>query len=206
MGTVARRGREKELFRSKVLEAAKELIAESGYEELTIRKIAEKIEYSPMSIYGHFENKHDILLALAREGFLRLVKALPKPGSAEPLDLLRKAMLQYIAFGLKNQQEYEVLFLMRRARDGLQSRDASSEANIPNEAGGQTAFRVLLQYVDAGLEAGLLRGQRFEIAKVLWAGAHGCVSLQLTQPGFPFGPSRVFAQAVVDTLLAGVRA
>ncbi len=205
MGVRERQVRDKELFRSRILDAARELIREHGYEKLTIRKIADRIEYSPMSLYNHFADKDDILVALAREGFAKIGKALPKPGSGEPLAVLRKAMLQYVDFGLKHPDEYELVFMTRRSLEKSASSKISNEANIPDDAGGQNAFRRMLEYVDAAIAAGLVSGQRFELAKVLWAGIHGCVSLQITQLRFPFGPPKVFAEAVVDTLIAGIR-
>ena len=200
-----RQARDKANFRKSILDAARTLIQEDGYEKLTIRKIADRIEYSPMSLYNHFADKDEILIALAREGFAKIGKTLPKPGSGEPVAVLRNALLKYVDFGLKHPEEYELLFMTRRSSGGRSSAKASNEANIPDDAGGQTAFRRMLEYVDAALAAGVVAGERFELAKVLWAGIHGCVSLQITQTRFPFGPQKVFAEAVVDTLLAGIR-
>ena len=205
MGVRERQVRDKELFRSRILDAARDLIHENGYEKLTIRKIADRIEYSPMSLYNHFADKDDILVALAREGFAKIGKALPKPGSGDPLAVLRKAMLQYIDFGLKHPDEYELVFMTRRSSQSKPNLKASVEASIPNDAGGQTAFRRMLEYVDAALAANDITGERFQIAKVLWAGLHGCVSLQLTQIRFPFGPPKLYAEAVVDALIAGIQ-
>ena len=205
MGVRERQVRDKEVFRKKILDAARRLIHENGYENLTIRKIADRIEYSPMSLYNHFADKDDILIALAREGFAKIGKALPKPGSGEPIAVLRKAMLQYIDFGLKHPDEYELVFMTRRSSKTKPNPKISEESSIPNDAGGQAAFRRMLDYVDAALAVKAARGERFEISKVLWAGIHGCVSLQLTQVRFPFGPPKAFAEAVVDTLIAGIR-
>ncbi len=206
MGVRERQSRDKVLFRSRILDAARELIRESGYGKLTIRKIADRIEYSPMSLYTHFADKHDILVALAQEGFAKLGKALPKPGSGEPLAVLRKAMLQYVDFGLKHPDEYGLVFMTRRSIERTPNPKASAEPNIPDDAGGQVAFRRMLEYVDAAITINAVSGERFELAKVLWAGIHGCVSLQLTQLGFPFGPPKLFAEAVVDALIAGIHA
>ncbi len=205
MGVRERQTRDKEAFRSRILDAARHLIQENGYEKLTIRKIADRIEYSPMSLYNHFADKDDILIALAREGFVKLGKALPRPGSGEPLTVLRKAMLQYIDFGLKHADEYELVFMTRRAIRTKPTNKASAESNIPNDAGGQSAFQRMLSYVDDALAAKSVVGERFEVAKVLWAGIHGCVSLQVTQTAFPFGPPRLFAELLVDTLINGIR-
>ena len=206
MGVHERQLRDKEIFRKRILDAARDLIGEGGYDKLTIRKIADRIEYSPMSLYNHFADKHDILAALAREGFASLGKALPKPGSGEPLAVLRKALLQYIEFGLKNPDEYELVFMTRRASGSTRSLGPSTEENIPDGAGGQTAFRRMLEYIDAALAAGQVAGERFTLAKILWAGIHGCVALQLTQTGFPFGQPKLFAADVVETLIKGIRA
>ena len=205
MGVRERQTRDKELFRSRILDAARQLIQENGYAKLTIRKIADRIVYSPMSLYNHFADKDDILIALAREGFSKLGKALPKPGSGEPLAVLRKAMLQYIDFGLKHADEYQLVFMTRRAIRSEPSTKSSAELNIPNESDGQGAFRRMLDYVDAALGTKAVTGNRFEVAKVLWAGIHGCVSLQLTQTSFPFGPQKLFAETLVDTLISGIR-
>ncbi len=204
MGVRERQARDKALFRSKILDAARELIRENGYHNLTIRKIADRIEYAPMSLYNHFADKDDILIALAREGFAKLGKALPKPGAGEPLATLRIAMLQYIEFGLKHPDEYQLVFMTRRPSLGKANPAASTEENIPNDAGGQIAFRRMLDYVDSALESSAIMADHFEVAKILWAGIHGCVSVQITQLRFPFGPPKRFAEAVVDTLIRGI--
>ncbi len=206
MGVRERQLRDKELFRKRILDAARELIGEHGYEKLTIRKIADRIEYSPMALYSHFADKHDILTALAREGFAKLGKVLPKPDSGPPLPLLREALLKYIEFGLKHPDEYELVFMTRRSAEPKRGVEPTDEEHIPDAAGGRSAFRRMLDYVDAVLAEKLIAGERFEIATVLWAGIHGCVSLQLTQTGFPFGEPQQFAAAVVDALIAGLSA
>ena len=204
MGVRERQARDKELLRKSILDAARELIRESGYEKLTIRKIAAKIEYSPMALYNHFSDKDEILIALAREGFAKIGKALPKPGSDTPIAVLRRALLQYIDFGLEHPEEYALVFMTRRSSREKPVQTTSTEENVPDHAGGQAAVRQMLVFVDAALAAKAIQGERFEIAKVLWAGVHGCVSLQITQARFPFGPPKLFAKLVVNTLLRGI--
>lgn len=76
MGTRERREREKETLKLRILEAAKELFAEDGYQNVTIRRIAEKIEYSLPTIYEHFKNKAEILLQIYyQSGQMLLEKA-----------------------------------------------------------------------------------------------------------------------------------
>ena len=79
MGTRERREREKEELRAQILDAARELFAEEGYDAVTMRKIAEQIEYSPTAIYFHFKDKHAVLMReLCDEDFLRLAARVPE--------------------------------------------------------------------------------------------------------------------------------
>src|SRR6266704_4086409 len=72
MGIKQRREREKQEVRQAILTAAREIARQEGWQSVTIRKVAERIEYSPPTIYEYFENKEDILLELLRESFERL--------------------------------------------------------------------------------------------------------------------------------------
>ena len=81
MGVIERREREKEEVRRKILDAARELFASEGYERVTMRRIADAIEYSPTTIYNHFEDKDDLVHALCEEDFGRLLGA---PAAAPP--------------------------------------------------------------------------------------------------------------------------
>ena len=69
MGVKERQSRQKEAVGRAILDAARELFVAQGYQNVSIRKIAEKIEYSPAAIYSYFPSKDDIFFALAEEGF-----------------------------------------------------------------------------------------------------------------------------------------
>ena len=69
MGTTERRARAKQLLRGEILDAARELFIKHGYENVSMRKIAEKIEYSPTTIYLYFHDKSEILHTLCEETF-----------------------------------------------------------------------------------------------------------------------------------------
>src|ERR1051325_3421242 len=69
MGIKERHERDRETVRRAILDAARGLFVSEGYRNVSIRKIAEKIEYSPAAIYGYFPRKDDIFYALAEEGF-----------------------------------------------------------------------------------------------------------------------------------------
>ena len=72
MGVLERREREREEVRRKILTSARDLFATEGYDRITMRRIAEAIEYSATTIYNHFEDKDDLVHALCQEDFDRL--------------------------------------------------------------------------------------------------------------------------------------
>ena len=69
MGIKERQDRERHAVRESILDAARELFTTEGYRNVSIRKIADRIEYSPAAIYSYFASKDDIYFALAEEGF-----------------------------------------------------------------------------------------------------------------------------------------
>ena len=76
MGIVERKEREKEDMRRLILNAARKLFLEQGYEKTSIRNIADAIEYSPATIYLYYKDKNELLFALHEEAFLKLMEEL----------------------------------------------------------------------------------------------------------------------------------
>src|SRR3954452_13842303 len=109
MGIKERHERDREAVRRAILDAARELFTADGYQEVSIRKIAERIEYSPAAIYSYFPSKDDIFYALAEEGF-RLLFSFggPAPDGADPLEEVRWMFWQYYEFS-KRHPEYFAL-------------------------------------------------------------------------------------------------
>src|ERR1041384_6370662 len=104
MGIKERQERDREAVRRGILDAARELFVCEGYRNVSIRKIAEKIEYSPAAIYGYFPSKDDIFYALAEEGF-RLLHAGDDPDhldtalrNLEPLDRIKTILWHLYEF------------------------------------------------------------------------------------------------------------
>ena len=74
MGVKERRARQKEGVREEILDAARTLFVKEGYEHVSIRKIAEKVEYAPGTIYLYFHDKAEILDRICEETFSKLAK------------------------------------------------------------------------------------------------------------------------------------
>lgn len=193
-----RKERYRSELRAETLSAARELIQEVGYEGLSLRKLAKRMECSPMALYSYFADKQALLIALALEGFEKLAKRFNSTVSRNPLNALRKILLDYIAYAEENPFEYRILFLsvqtigeLKQTRQDLQERNP--------------AFGALFKRVQACIEAGVLHGDAFAVSTVLWTGAHGAASLLITAKNFPFGSRQQYGEEVVATILSGAQ-
>src|SRR5438128_10701383 len=100
MGIIERREREREEIRRKILDAAHELFATEGYDHVTMRRIAEAIEYSPTTIYLHFKDKDELVHELCQEDFAKLLAELSRQKPpADPKDALVQPGRGYPRYG-----------------------------------------------------------------------------------------------------------
>lgn len=112
MGITERRLRQKEEVRSSILTTAWQMVKEEGWQSLSIRKIADAIEYSIPVIYDHFQNKEAIVLEFAKEGFKLLSKRIykAKEKSDDPAEQLRAMADAYWNFAFKNKEYYQLMY------------------------------------------------------------------------------------------------
>src|SRR5204862_2974937 len=97
MGIKERQERDREAVRRAILDAARDLFVNEGYTNVSIRKIAERIEYSPAAVYSYFASKDDIFFALAEEGF-QLLGRMPVAADSDPLEGLRRGFRRLYEF------------------------------------------------------------------------------------------------------------
>jgi AcrR family transcriptional regulator len=117
MGIKERQERDREAVGRAILDAARDLFTSEGYQQVSIRKIAERIEYSPAAIYGYFPSKDDIFFALAEEGF----RLLGDPATSThvaldtlaPLDRLRAIFRHFYTFSREHPQYFALMFVDR---------------------------------------------------------------------------------------------
>jgi AcrR family transcriptional regulator len=112
MGIAERKLRQREEVRSSILQAASTIVAQEGWQALSIRKIAEAIEYSVPVIYDHFASKEDILLELTKQGFQHLNNDLlkAKKRSTDPEKQLEAMAHAYWEFAFENKAQYQVMY------------------------------------------------------------------------------------------------
>src|SRR4051794_8417538 len=118
MGIKERQERDREAVGRSILDAARELFTAEGYQNVSIRKIAERIEYSPAAIYSYFPSKDDIFFALADEGF-HLLGSPREPDDAarvkalSPLERVRAIFWHFYEFSLEHPQYFALMFVDR---------------------------------------------------------------------------------------------
>jgi AcrR family transcriptional regulator len=199
VGVIERREREKEEVRRKILTAARDLFASEGYERITMRRIADVIEYSATTIYNHFEDKDDLVHALCQEDFGRLFHHLQQtPPPADPVEAVRQLGLAYARFGTSYPNHYRFMFMTPGKFESLGDKDRSP---------GEQAFGLLHAAVTAAIEGGYFRSADVDtVAQVLWASMHGAIALIITLqpqhwPHAPAAPDLV--EQVVDATIRG---
>jgi AcrR family transcriptional regulator len=114
MGISERKDRERQAITASILDAARELFVAEGYHNVSIRKIAEKIEYSPAAIYSYYASKDDIFLALADEGFHRLdAKVKSAMVTDHPLETVRSCWYAFYEFSKEQPEYFDLMFVDR---------------------------------------------------------------------------------------------
>ncbi|MFC3199830.1 TetR/AcrR family transcriptional regulator [Parapedobacter deserti] len=109
-----RRIREKEAMRANILTTAWQIVKDEGWQSLSIRKIADAIQYSVPVIYDYFENKEAILLEFGKQGFELVIKKLTaaKASTNDPSEQLKAMADAYWAFAFKNKEYYQLMWGM----------------------------------------------------------------------------------------------
>ena len=201
MGVKERRAREKEQLQQQILVAARELFVNEGYENVSMRKIADKIEYSPTTIYLYFKDKADLLDSVCQETLLSLLNTLDelKKDKSDPVETLRKSGRVYVAFGLKYPQDYKLTFVIRpQFQKGLGLQEGSI---------GEKVFNYLREMVAECIQQQIFRQVDIETtSQVMWSAVHGITLLLIDFPDFPWTEKDTLINTVIDTTIEGLKA
>jgi AcrR family transcriptional regulator len=180
MGTAERREREREQLRSRIVEAARDILSEQGLAALSMRAIAERIEYSPATIYLYFKDKNELEREVVREGFALLWDRTKEtlaalPGGSNALEQYAAMGRAYVRFALENTAYFRVMFeLPGGAR--FESEDCPG-----GEHGEGSGFSMAVDLVNAAAREGLVDVTNAERTAVTgWALLHGLTSLYLS--------------------------
>lgn len=198
MGSKARREREKAALKREILNAARDLFVRDGYENVSMRRIAEKIDYSPTTVYLHFIDKADLLFHICEDAFAKLVAQGDKllAHKIDPLTKLKMFGRAYIEFGLKHPGYYKLTFMVQHEQDELEGRYENSM--------GHRAFEILRSCVNECIAKGVFgRLDLSQASQALWAGVHGITSLLIARPDFPWVEKDRTIDLLIDSLCDG---
>jgi AcrR family transcriptional regulator len=177
MGSVERRARERVETRQRILDAAREMFVEVGYEATTMRAIGDRIEYTPTAIYHHFRNKEALLAELCTIDFQALAGVFQRLGRiADPIDRLRRCGLAYVEFGLRHPMQYQLMFMTSKPPEVMNAlRGADPSEN---------AYEFLRATCADVIATGRVRPEYRnvnEMALMSWSALHGLLSLYIAK-------------------------
>ena len=189
---IGKRDQTKILNKQQILEAAKNLFADKGFEATNVRDIIHESNLSPGTFYNYFKDKDEIFEVLVRESFDQLAAALRQIGGrrGDPVQFLKRAGRKYVEFGLRNPSAYEFAFMLRRP-------------------GGTDEPHVAYEYLRAAVKR-CIDAKRFRVRDVdaasqaLWAAVHGVTALLIVRPSFPWARQKTLIGRVVDSAVDGL--
>lgn len=182
MGTKERREREKLETRDKILDAARELFLAEGYDGVSMRQVAERIEYSPTAIYVHFADKQQLFRELCHADYARLAGVFQEFAKwPDPVERIRRTGAAYIEFGRRFPNHYKLMFMTSHLHAELDEQDCQLKGNPEVDA-----YAFLKRSVQEAIDAGLFRDELKDaelLSETLWAAVHGVISLEIAKHG-----------------------
>ena len=175
MGITERKEKQKTEIRKSILDASMKLFVEEGFENVTIRKIADIIEYSPTTIYLYFKDKNELFYQLHELGFQKLAAMNANLAAVKnPLTRLYRMGENYIDFGLSNPEFYDIMFILNAPMQALETMENCDWKH------GETALYSLMAIIDECMKSGYIKkGNTQAVATAIWGMVHGMVSLQI---------------------------
>lgn len=168
---------EKQVIRTVIMDAARDLFIHHGVDAVTMRAIANKIGYSATSIYHYFSDKEQLLRAVVDADVLKLAHALQSTLTIrDPLERFLQFGQHYVQFALANPNHYRMMFMTQHPP--CDPALSSIEQNNPE----QDAYAQLIGVVTNAFEAGIFKDKFTDttlIAQTVWAAMHGLCALQI---------------------------
>ena len=199
MGIKERKIREREKLKKEILQAAKELFYSDGFQNVSMRNIAKKIEYSPTTIYNYFNDKNDLLTQIVNEyfnEFFELTKQLLEQKQKTPYQTLYQYLFMYINFAIENPEQYKFL---------------SNIFNSPEKVSiGKTnaslVYKDILELVQLCLEKNIFKyNDENLITQSLWGILYGITMIQVIRPNFPWKDKQKLIELTLKVYLEGLQ-
>ncbi len=205
MGVAERRAREKDEKRQRILDAAAEIILQEGFDKLTVRKLAEKLEYSAGTIYLYFKDKNELIFEYCEDAFQLLLEEmqdLDNP-ALDPLEAFRASGRGYVRFALQNPNAYIVTFCLPPPPEV----EGFLEHQTP---AGMRCYEILRTLIARCQESGQFRPVNLEAAaQSVWFAVHGLASMLVLCHGhyqMPWASREELIDTNLDMIERGLRA
>jgi len=203
MGTRERKKRERADLRERVIAAARAIMIREGFGALTIRRIAEAIEYAPSTLYLYFRDRDEIAAELCAREFASLFEHLATSSATpDPLERLRVLAKAYLEFALENPEAYRLAFMgePKYVEAVLKMRGSRSDEK------GEGALSLAAIAIEELRASGRLESARSSrvLADTMWVGLHGIASLKIAYPKYAMSETTELLDSLLESLFHGL--
>lgn len=202
MGITERRQSEIEILKRKIIDAAGDILAKDGYESLSIRKIANKIEYSPGIIYHYFKDKSEIITCIVEEKYENILKILREVPIDEknPDKSIVEGLEAYIELMLSSPEEFKVI--LTNDIDAVREKVNILECGISKK---RQSIASLSNLIALGIKNGKFREMDTELtAQILWTATHGLLSRLILEKNIEQEQKQRLIKHHFDILIKGI--
>lgn len=189
---------------SRILAAAAEILADEGYEALSMRKVAARVGLSQAAIYRHYRDKAELLASVIGSGYARLSEGLAalKPEGKMPQEALAEGIRRYVDFALDSPRLFRAILLQDLGPAGK-----GIEAFAPGVSRRKKTFELLSTTIERGMsEGGFSPGDPELTAQAVWAAMFGLAARLTLESGLDRGRIEALREREIEIILRGLSA
>lgn len=202
MGKAERQEQEREAMRNLILTTAGELLAEKGIRQLSIRRIAERMEYSAGIIYHYFQGKEDIVEQLLQRGYRELMGGLiagseASPDETSPEECLRRTLRQFIKVTTAEGSQYRSMML-NDSPSVLSHTGVLHQGAALERSGIAGLCDTLRQF------SGMVSCEQRELeltAQIIWSAAFGLIMRLMVEGNLPEGQKEALINRHIEAMV-----
>jgi AcrR family transcriptional regulator len=174
VSTIDRRTRRKQVLRQRILDVSREILLSQGFAALTMRRVAEAIDYSPAALYLHFESREEIAQELCFAGLRQLYERLQRVTAKDPATRLSGYARAYLEYAESDPETYRLIFMAdpQLSKAVFTHRDSGG-------AGEAALGLIVAAFTELSTGSKRPDGKPIELAELLFAGLHGLASLRI---------------------------
>jgi AcrR family transcriptional regulator len=194
VSTIDPRTRRKQVLRQKILDVSREILLSQGFAALTMRRVAEAIDYSPAAIYLHFQSREQIAQELCFAGLRRLYERLQSVTAKDPATRLSGYARAYLEYSQSDPETYRLIFM-------ADSQLTKAVFTHRDSGGGEAALRLIVAaFTELPTGSKKTCAKPSELAELFWASLHGLASLRIACSQALTGDEFRLAQLVTEKI------